>query len=61
MSIQNIPTENDHFVEAGMNAWNSLTMLIDNPDDSMIYDKADDFKDFYEVVMIKLLEKTEEE
>ena len=61
MSIQEIPTKTENFVEAGMSAWNSLTILIDDADDSMIYTNLSDFRDFYEVVMIKILEQTEEE
>ena len=60
MNVQEIPTNKEDFVEAGMNAWNSLTLLIDDGEDTIIYEDHSDFVDFYSVVMLKILEETEE-
>lgn len=61
MSIQEIPNDNLEFNQAAMNAWNSLTVLIDNEDDSLLYETPESFKEFYALIMTKLLEETEEE
>lgn len=61
MSIHKIPTDHKGFDESAMNAWNSLTILIDNEDDALLYEKPENFKIFYTALMDKLLEKTEEE
>lgn len=61
MNVQEIPNDNYEFNEAAMSAWNSLTILIDNEDDSLLYEEPESFKNFYKAVMLKILDKTEEE
>ena len=57
--MNNIPTSPD-FVQAAMNAWNILSSYTDD-EDVKVYDCTDEFADFYKIVMLKLLEETEEE
>lgn len=63
MSINNIPYQNNDFIEAAMNAWNTLSVYIDVEDTnkSVIYDNIKEFEEFYVLVMSKLLEETEAE
>ena len=59
MSTKNIFKDND-FIEAGMNAWNSLTVLLE-PEDAKFFTSNEDFKNFYLVVIDKLLSEEVEE
>ena len=45
------------FNTAGMNAWNSLTMLMDK--DDRIFDDLSEFEAFYFLVMEKLMSAEE--
>lgn len=59
MSSKEIPN-NAEFMEAALSAWNTLSTLIDNQEPNT-YQNIEEFKDFYRVVIYKLLEETESE
>ena len=59
MSVQNI-FKDDDFIESGMNAWNSLSVLLE-PEDAKFFTSLEEFKSFYLVVIDKLLSEEVEE
>lgn len=59
MSSKEIP-DNKDFMQAALNAWNTLSTLIDDQNPNT-YKDLDEFEDFYRIVINKLLEETESE
>ena len=49
------------FYEAGMTAWNTLTLLIDGVPQSFKEDQMDEFVIFYDTIIEKLLSEEEQE
>ena len=47
--------ENAEVIEAGMKAWNQLTVLMDDSPET--FDHPEDFREFYKLVMERLLEE----
>lgn len=59
MAIDNI-FENNEFMESAMNAWNSLTFLLE-PEDGKIFEDKEEFKSFYLMIIDRLLTEEVEE
>lgn len=57
--MNNIPMSPD-FVQAAMNAWNSLSILIE-PEEKSLFENETEFKHFYTKVMERLLTDEAEE
>lgn len=60
MKVLPVPTEDEDFVLAAMTAWNSLSLLLDEEAEASVHEDPESFKNFYMLVMTKLLEETEE-